>query len=460
MDSFKNKGKNGAKQVYDDPELEAEAQYAKENGYSSLKLPVESVKKITDAFVNGTASLEKVLKNTKSERKARSRGVSGSTKKDGGRFEYGLDCIDLAYNDCIDDESESSDSEAEYDEYADYVFQYSDSEIRSIVQDYLLNGTKEDAMNALEKFRITTDATFRMLKDLIQLSLEAADGGGIELGAQLLEEILEQEWISASLIVSAVQDIIDSLDELTIDSPKIIEAMSVFLAKIIEMKVVSYDVIKLIAAKKNQNTDSGDNENAKRCYNDALTFADNRTLLRGKCVPAGGHQSLEVLSAQFKMILKEFLLSNDKDIVCTRVNELKVPHFNHDFVYQAGIFALEKMQDSVMTHLSELLKQMYDNGLVSESCLQKGYEKLYDSLSDLYYDLPAAYSLARRWVDRSVKSGFLSDALASKCPIRARSRNVSEGPDGKLICMDEEEAVTKSSENNEDPNCNSIKFAI
>lgn len=61
---------------------------------------------------------------------------------------------------------------------------------------------------------------------------------------------------------------------------------------------------------------------------------------------------------------------------------------------------------------------MYDNGLVSESCLQKGYEKLYDSLSDLYYDLPAAYSLARRWVDRSVKSGFLSDALASKCPIR------------------------------------------
>lgn len=79
----------------------------------------------------------------------------------------------------------------------------------------------------------------------------------------------------------------------------------------------------------------------RRCYNDALTFADNRTLLRGKCVPAGGHQSLEVLSAQFKMILKEFLLSNDKDIVCTRVNELKVPHFNHDFVYQVIFFNLK-----------------------------------------------------------------------------------------------------------------------
>lgn len=100
-----------------------------------------------------------------------------------------------------------------------------------------------------------------MLKDLIQLSLEAADGGGIELGAQLLEEIMHQEWISGSLIVSVVQDIVDLLEDLTIDSPKIVDAMSVFLAKIIEMNIVTYDVIKLIAAKKSQSVKSGDVDN-------------------------------------------------------------------------------------------------------------------------------------------------------------------------------------------------------
>lgn len=102
-----------------------------------------------------------------------------------------------------------------------------------------------------------------MLKDLIQLSLEAADGGGIELGTNLLKTIIEQEWVSGNLIIDVVQDIIDSLDELTIDSPKIIEAMSVFLAKIIELDIVTLNVVKLIAAKKNQCNDSGNNKNAK-----------------------------------------------------------------------------------------------------------------------------------------------------------------------------------------------------
>lgn len=76
----------------------------------------------------------------------------------------------------------------------------------------------------------------------------------------------------------------------------------------------------------------------RQCYNDALTYAENRTLLQGKCVPTGGHQSLEVLSDQFKRILKEYLLSNDRDVVFSRVQELKVPHFNHEFVYQVSFF--------------------------------------------------------------------------------------------------------------------------
>lgn len=61
---------------------------------------------------------------------------------------------------------------------------------------------------------------------------------------------------------------------------------------------------------------------------------------------------------------------------------------------------------------------MYDNGLVSEQCLEKGYTKLYESLSDLFFDLPAAYCLAHRWVDKSVKANFLSEQLAKKCPVR------------------------------------------
>jgi len=103
------------------------------------------------------------------------------------------------------------------------------------------------------------------------------------------------------------------------------------------------------------------------------------------------------------------------------------------------VLALEKMNDAVMVQLSLLLKDMMERGVLLQSCVQKGYERLFESLSDLYFDLPAAHTLAQRWVDKCSKAGVIVDAVAKKCPmpIRARSRTLSEGPDGKLSCLDE-----------------------
>uniref|UniRef100_A0A915CWU8 Programmed cell death protein 4 n=1 Tax=Ditylenchus dipsaci TaxID=166011 RepID=A0A915CWU8_9BILA len=279
-------------------------------------------------MINGAVDKEKIAnRNGKAQRKARSRGVSGcSSKKDGGRFEYGLDCMDLAYNQS-----------------------YSDTEIRSIVQDYLLNGNKEEAMNSLEKFRITADTMSRMMKDLIQLSLEGHSAGGLELGSQLVNGIVELEWIPAATLVNILEEIVDSLQDLSIDNPKIVEVI-------------------IPKAK-------------KALLNNAMMmlslFRKIVFCCRANAFLQVGHQSLDVLSAQFKMILKEYLHSNDKDV--------------------AGILAMEKMHDKVMTSLANLLKSMYEDGIIFESCIQKGYEKLYQSLSDLFLDLPAAYALARRW---------------------------------------------------------------
>ncbi len=79
---------------------------------------------------------------------------------------------------------------------------------------------------------------------------------------------------------------------------------------------------------------------------------------------------------------------------------------------------------------------MFENGVLVETCLRKGYERLYVSLGDLFLDLPAAYALAKRWVSKSLKEGLISCELAEQCPERARSRTLSEGPDGKLSVED------------------------
>lgn len=69
----------------------------------------------------------------------------------GNRFEYGLECVGLD-KEAYEDDYDSNSSEAEYDEYSDYVFKYSDSEIREIIGEYLLNGNMEDSLVRLMIF--------------------------------------------------------------------------------------------------------------------------------------------------------------------------------------------------------------------------------------------------------------------------------------------------------------------
>jgi len=210
-------------------------------------------------------------------------------------------------------DSDNTDLEAEYEayEYADYVFKYSDKEIRTILQDYLLgDGNKEQALASLEKFKITNDALSHMVKDLIRLTVETTTSGTLDLGSQLLEEIVREKWISSATLIDAVREVVESLGELAIDNPKVVEAMAIVMAKLIERGVITSEAIRLISSRAASANGNQENKThiSHQCYEDALTFASNRALLNGKLAPSGGHQPIDVLSKQFKLILKEFVL--------------------------------------------------------------------------------------------------------------------------------------------------------
>lgn len=107
----------------------------------------------------------------------------------------------------------------------------------------------------MEKFRITADTTSHMVKDIIQVSLENSADAGVELGCELVEEIIQLKWISISLLVTIIEEIIESLAEMCIDSPKVVEATSVFLAKLVEHELLSCSVLRLLAKKNVINDD-------------------------------------------------------------------------------------------------------------------------------------------------------------------------------------------------------------
>ncbi|KAF7634474.1 hypothetical protein Mgra_00006143 [Meloidogyne graminicola] len=349
---------------------------------------------------------------------------------------YGLDCIDLAYdNEKCHDKTFSSDSEEEYDEYADYIRKYSDEEIRQIMRDYLENGNLNEALDSLEKFAITKDMVHRMVKDILLVTIENAVGG-YNMTANMIAEMANKKWVSFSAIAEILEDIIGSVEDISKDVPKAAESLAILMAKLVECNVCTLSIVTMLANRHSNNN----SQLVKKCYEDAVTFANNHYLLMGKCAPCGGQNSTEVLSAQFKYILKEYLNSNDKEDAERRLAELRVPHFNHEFVYIACLFALEQMHDHVMDRLADLLKDLSDKGNLTESCIGKGFTRLYNDLSDLYLDLPAAYVLAQRWVNKAAKVGFIGQQMVNDCPrgtIRSRSRTLSEGPDGKLVVENE-----------------------
>lgn len=59
---------------------------------------------------------------------------------------------------------------------------------------------------------------------------------------------------------------------------------------------------------------------------------------------------------------------------------------------------------------------MTNKGNLAESCIINGFKRLYNDLADLYFDLPAAYVLAQRWVDKAIKAGFINEDLVDICP--------------------------------------------
>jgi hypothetical protein len=288
----------------------------------------------------------------------------------------------------------------------------------------------------LEKFCLTKDTSYKMLKSVLQLAVSGLPSA-LSMGTSLLEHIVWKEWVSTSVLLEGIDEVLGHLDKLSLDIPTIASNLSVLIAKLAEDKYVRRSQVEGLSEK------YANSEKARECCTDALSYIANRTLLHGKMEPCGAHVSLDVLSEQFRKILREYLQSNDTEDASHRVRLLKVPHFNHDFVYQACVLALEKMNDAVMFQLAKLLKAMYDNGTLLESCIGMGFNRLFENLTDLSIDLPAAHALAKRWVDKACKEGIVPKDTAQRCPHeRTRRRTLSSGPDGKLSCMDDEsEAV-------------------
>ena len=79
----------------------------------------------------------------------------------------------------------------------------------------------------------------------------------------------------------------------------------------------------------------------------------------------GGIRPVKYLVKQMHLILEEYLTSNDTDDAGICLNDLEVPHFHHEFVYEAIVKAIEDSKQHTIDQICKLLKYLYDSGLIT-----------------------------------------------------------------------------------------------
>ncbi|EDW00323.1 programmed cell death protein 4 [Drosophila grimshawi] len=146
----------------------------------------------------------------------------------------------------------------------------------------------------------------------------------------------------------------------------------------------------------------------------------------------GPLRPVKTITKQMTLLLKEYLSSRDVAEAQRCLRALEVPHYHHELVYEAIVMTLESLSQTTEEAMCELLKSLDLTCLVLPAGMEQGFMRVYDDMADIVLDVPLAYIILDRFVERCNRAGFLTDKIINNVPSRGRKRFVSEGDGGHI----------------------------
>lgn len=149
----------------------------------------------------------------------------------------------------------------------------------------------------------------------------------------------------------------------------------------------------------------------------------------------GGQRPVIQLIREMNLLLKEYILSGDTKEAERCLRDLEVPHFHHEFVYEAIVMVLESKGEKTLKMILQLLKSLSVSSVITVDQIRRGYERVYMDIAEINIDVPRAYFILEQFVDQSFSMGIIDVKLRDLCPCRGRKRFVSEG-DGGVVKLE------------------------
>ncbi|XP_069601099.1 programmed cell death protein 4-like isoform X1 [Ranitomeya imitator] len=296
--------------------------------------------------------------------------------------------------------------------------------VQPVVKEYFEHGDTEEVLALLQELNLGSQSS-GVPRLAVSLSLEGK-ASHRELTSRLLCDLCKV--LSEENMAQAFDRLLTDLPDLILDTPEAPQMLGQFIARAVADHALPLDFLDRYKGRV-------DCEQARAALDRAAVLLRiKREIIRLDNVwgVGGGQRPVKHLIKEMNLILQEFLVSGQVSETERCLQELEVPHFHHELVYEAVVMVLEGSAEGHVLKVVKLLKALWESGLITLDQMNRGFQRVYSELPDLTLDVPLAHNMMEKLVDLCYKEGVITQQLLDQCPSRGRKRFVSEG-DGGLI---------------------------
>ncbi|XP_004066380.1 programmed cell death protein 4 [Oryzias latipes] len=300
--------------------------------------------------------------------------------------------------------------------------------VAPIVQEYFEHGDTNEVAELLSELNLGPMRS-EVPSLAVSLALEAK-ASHRELTSRLLADLCGSV-LSHRDMEKSFDKLLVELPDLVLDTPGAPQLVGQFIARAVNDQILSKTYIDGYRGKV-------DCEYARAALDRAvvlLKMSKGGLRIDGQWSIGGGQRSVTQLIKEVNLLLKEYILSGDLKEAERCLRDLEVPHFHHEFVYEAIVMVLESKGEKMFKMILQLLKSLSVSSIITVDQIRRGYERVYMDIAEINIDVPRAYYLLEQFVEKSFNMEIVGMKLRDKCPRRSRKRLVSEG-DGEVVEME------------------------
>ncbi|XP_061736466.1 programmed cell death protein 4b isoform X2 [Nerophis ophidion] len=300
--------------------------------------------------------------------------------------------------------------------------------VTPIVQEYFEHGDTNEVAELLSELNLGPMRS-EVPSLAVSLALEAKSSHR-ELTSRLLADLCGSVLFRSDMEKS-FDKLLRELPELVLDTPGAPRLMGLFIARAVNDQILSKSYIEGYKGRVGCEYTRAALDRATVL----LKMTKEGLRVDNQWSAGGGRRPVTQLVKEMNLLLKEYILSGDSKEAERCLRDLEVPHFHHEFVYEAIVMVLESKGEKTFNMLLQLLRSLAVSSIITVEQMRRGYERVYMDIAEINIDVPRAYFLLEQFVEKSFSIGVIDVKLRDLCPCRGRKRFVSEG-DGGVVKLE------------------------